>query len=86
MAETEEIVPDSPSQELRSVVLRIPGEHFFCETIDVPRNLDPGDLLPFALQSLVEEGISPYPPDQLSWGYFSSIEHGKLILFGGVVF
>ena len=86
MAETEEIVPDSPSQELRSVVLRIPGEHFFCETIDVPRNLDPNDLLPFALQSLVEEGISPYPPDQLSWGYFSSIEHGKLILFGASAF
>ena len=86
MAETEEIVPDSPSQELRSVVLRIPGEHFFCETIDVPRNLDPGDLLPFALQSLVEESISPYPPDQLSWGYFSSIEHGKLILFGASAF
>jgi hypothetical protein len=86
MAETEEIVPDSPSQELRSVVLRIPGEHFFCETIDVPRNLDPDDLLAFALQSLVEEGISPYPTDQLSWGYFASIEHGKLILFGASSF
>ena len=86
MSETEEIVPDSPSKELRSVVLRIPGEHFFCETIDAPRNLDPEDLLPFALQSLVEEGISPYPPEQLSWGYFASIEHGKLILFGASAF
>jgi hypothetical protein len=81
MAEIEESAPVSTPEELRNIVLRIPGEHFFCESIEVPHNLDPEDVLNFARQALVEEGISPYPIEQLLWGYFCSLEHGRMMLF-----
>ena len=61
MSETEESIPESSSSEVRSIVLRIPGEHFFCETIDVPRNLDPDAVPAFADQALGEERLSPFP-------------------------
>ncbi len=86
MAEIEENVPVTSPEELRDIVLRIPGEHFFCESIDVPRNLDPENFLAYARQALEEEGLSPYPLEQLAWGYFCSIEHGKMILFGASAF
>lgn len=73
---------EEPAAELREVVLRIPGEHFFCETVEVPRNLDPDDLLPYAEQCLSEEGLSPFPCDQLAWGCHGSPEDGRLIIFG----
>ncbi len=81
MSETQESVPETLPGEVRSVVLRIPGEHFFCETIDVPRNLDPDALLAFAEQSLGEEGLTPFPLEQEAWGYYASLEHGRMLLF-----
>ena len=71
-----------PAAELREVVLRIPGEHFFCETVEVPANLDPEDLLPFAEQCLREEGLSPFPVDQLAWGCHGQPEDGRIIIYG----
>ena len=57
MPETDESIPESSVTEMRGIVLRIPGEHFFCETIDVPRNLDPEAVSAFAEQALFEEGL-----------------------------
>ena len=81
MPETDDSVPQSPAADLREIVLRIPGEHFFCETIDVPRNLDPEELTSFAEQALGEEGLSPFPIEQEAWGFYASLEHGKMLLF-----
>ena len=80
MSETEESIPESSSSEVRSIVLRIPGEHFFCETIDVPRNLDPDAVSAFADQAMGEERLSPFPLEQEAWGYYASLEHGRMLL------
>ena len=34
--------------ELRDVSLRLPGEHFFCETIDLPKGAQQEDLYEIA--------------------------------------
>ena len=36
MADSSDESPDLPVGVLREVTLRIPGEHFFCETIPLP--------------------------------------------------
>jgi hypothetical protein len=70
----------SVSQEiidLRDVTLRIPGECFFCDVIDLDvKVLDEkqfdSDLeseLNLVRDKLSEPGFSPYPEEQLSWGY-----------------
>ena len=80
----QESTPDLPSGELREITLRIPGEHFFCESFSLPSHLisqlklkrgedDKKSAVPI-VQNFVEEmmddpSFSPYPSDQLAWGY-----------------
>ena len=70
----------SASQEiidLRDVTLRIPGECFFCDVIDLDAKVldekeNESDLeseLNFLRDKISEPGFSPYPEEQLSWGY-----------------
>ena len=70
----------SASQEiidLRDVTLRIPGECFFCDVIDLDAKVldekeNDSDLeseLNFLRDKISEPGFSPYPEEQLSWGY-----------------
>ena len=39
MADTLEKSPELPIGELREITLRIPGEHFFCDSISLPVSL-----------------------------------------------
>ena len=91
MSEEQESLPDLPIGGLREITLRIPGECFFCETILIPASLmkdaeqESEDwrtkVEDFLLQSLEESFFSPYPPDQLAWGYHGCSQSGKAILF-----
>ena len=40
MAEPPEKSSELPVGELREITLRIPGEHFFCDTISLPASLN----------------------------------------------
>ena len=66
--------PDNGSdlafEELHEITLLIPGEHFFCECISVPAEVKEVDFKEFALQVIEHDGFSPYPLEQLAWGFF----------------
>jgi hypothetical protein len=81
MAETPEKSTELPLGELREITLRIPGEHFFCDSISLPSSLDAGKFGEFAEFTLNEGGLSPYPADQLAWGYQADEELGKNFYF-----
>ena len=77
-----------PMAELSEFTLRIPGEYFFCEAIKLPSSLGPIDednpswaLTSFIQEILGDSGFSPYPEEQLAWGYFGGEEEGKVIVF-----
>ena len=57
---------------------------FFCETIDLPSSfvLDEGQTEEEGLEHYISEffdnnSFSPYPQDQLAWGFYGSIEEKK---------
>lgn len=81
MADSSEESPDLPVGVLREVTLRIPGEHFFCETIPLPAQAKEEDFYEIAQLALSEERFSPYPVDQLAWGFHASLEAEKMLLF-----
>ena len=66
----------------RDIVLRIPGEHFFCESIDLPDELEEKDLETH-LEDAMQE-LSPFPIEHLQWGFHVSMEHRKALLFGAL--
>ncbi|MGE4551098.1 MAG: hypothetical protein AAEJ57_06885, partial [Opitutales bacterium] len=66
----------------REVVLRIPGEHFFCERIDLPESLDEKDLETYLEEEM--QRLSPFPLEHLHWAYHHSLEHRKALLFGAL--
>ena len=59
MAEDPEKASDFPVGELREITLLIPGEHFFCETLSVPPELNVEDFQEFARQALDLDSFSP---------------------------
>ena len=82
----------SASQEiidLRDVTLRIPGECFFCDVIDLDAKVldekeNDSDLeseLNFLRDKISEPGFSPYPEEQLSWGYHVCDHTKKAFIF-----
>ena len=91
MSEEQDSLPDLPIGGLSEITLRIPGECFFCETIAIPAALmkDADQLVEnwrakvedFLFQSLEEPSFSPYPSEQLAWGYHCCSQSGKAILF-----
>ena len=81
MAESPEKPTELPTGELREITLRIPGEHFFCDTVALPSSLKQEKFAEFAEFVLNESGLSPYPVDQLAWGYLSDEELGKMFVF-----
>jgi hypothetical protein len=77
-----------PEAEISEFTLRIPGEYFFCETIPLPSTLGSNveeesvaALTVFIQEILQDTSFSPYPEEQLAWGYFGGLEEGKVILF-----
>ena len=67
--------------ELREITLLIPGEHFFCEAIPLPDSAQDEDLEGIASLALEDDAFSPYPIDQLAWGFWGSVESGRIIVF-----
>lgn len=80
MAENPESPSDFPIGELREITLLLPGEHFFCETLSVPVDLAPEDFIDFALQVLDLDAFSPFPPDQLAWGFHGCQKTRKILI------
>lgn len=70
-----------PMGELREISLLIPGEHFFCECITFGEEIADENLEGLAIQMLSHDNFSPYPVDQLAWGFFTCMESRKLIVF-----
>ena len=68
MADPSEKSTEFPTGELREITLRIPGEHFFCDTIEYPSSLKPDKFEDFVEFVLNEGNFSPYPSEQLAWG------------------
>ncbi len=81
MADTPEKPTELPIGELREITLRIPGEHFFCDSISLPTSVKAEKLQDFAEFVLNEGGLSPYPSEQLAWGYQADEELGKIFIF-----
>ena len=81
MADTPEKSPELPIGELREITLRIPGEHFFCDSISLPLSLKADKYQDFAEFALNEGGLSPYPIDQLAWGYQTDEELRRMFIF-----
>jgi len=81
MVKSTEKSTELPVGELREVTLRIPGEHFFCDTVKLPSSLNREKFAEFAEFVLNEAGLSPYPADQLAWGYQADEETNKIFIF-----
>jgi hypothetical protein len=67
--------------ELREITLLIPGEHFFCEAIPLPDGTNNEELEGLASLALEDKAFSPYPIEQLAWGFFGSVELGRIMVF-----
>jgi hypothetical protein len=87
----QESTPDLPSGELRDITLRIPGECFFCESISLP-DVPPAEseTKPFSsishwdgylLDLLNSAEFSPYPAEQLAWGYHLCESSNRALVF-----
>ena len=80
---------DMENIDMREFTLRIPGEYFFCECVPLDSLQIPEDekdntqeiVESFAREVLEDSSFSPYPEQQLAWGYHGSIEDGKIIIF-----
>ena len=91
MSEVKATLPDLPIGGLSETSLRIPGECFFCETIKLPASIMKdadrmsedwrSNVEKFLFQVLQEQSFSPYPPDQLAWGFHACDQSGKAVLF-----
>jgi len=78
-----------PIGDFREITLRIPGECFFCETIKVrfeeeskggkSKNYDP--VFNSVIKKLGDPHFSPYPIEQLAWGYHYCEKSKTAIIF-----
>ena len=76
MSEPTQIAPEPESVPLPDVLV-LPAEYFFIEKVEVPAALSPAELGDFAELSM--EAVSPFPLDQLRWG-FSCAPNGQHLL------
>ena len=76
VSEPTQIAPEPESVPLPDVLI-LPADYFFIEKVEVPAALSPAELSDFAELSM--EAVSPFPLDQLRWG-FSSAPDGKHLL------
>lgn len=91
MSDEQESASDLPMGELREITLRIPGECFFCETINLP-NSPPAETENrstsrisqwdgYIFDILNQSDFSPYPIEQLAWGYHLCEDSKKAFVF-----
>ena len=92
MSDEQESVSDLPMGELREITLRIPGECFFCETINLPPSALTAESETkssagishwddYLVGILNQLDFSPYPVEQLAWGYHLCENSKKVLLF-----
>jgi len=92
MSDEPESTPDLPSGELREITLRIPGECFFCETVVLPSSVEKSSETKSSdrisewddhiSRLLNDREFSPYPAEQLAWGYHLCEKSNKALVFG----
>lgn len=62
----------------RSILL-LPGEYFFGRAVELPEGIAAADIPSFA--ELTVEGISPFPMEQLLWGFLHHAESNRIFLY-----
>ena len=91
MPDQQESAVDLPVGDLHEITLRIPGECFFCETINLPdeppeeSQVKPSNSISkwdgYLAEILSNPSFSPYPLDQLAWGYHICKNRSKALIF-----
>lgn len=62
-----------------SPVLILPGHYFFVDRIELPESLESSEIDDFAELSM--EGLSPFPIEQLYWGFLYDPSAGSILLY-----
>ena len=88
MSDDTDIGNEFEQVDLREFTLRIPGENFFTETLHLSENIISESMAVEESNRAIENHVldvienpsfSPYPPHQLAWGYYASIEDRKIL-------
>ena len=81
MSEPTQTAPEPESVPLPDVLV-LPAEYFFIEKIEVPTALAPAELADFAELSM--EAVSPFPLDQLRWGFLIAPDSQHLLIYAAL--
>ncbi|MEC7274202.1 MAG: hypothetical protein VXU48_03045 [Verrucomicrobiota bacterium] len=81
MKDLKDISPETEEAH-QSDVLILPTEYFFCECVEVPSNINTSELADFAELSI--EGISPFPLEQLRWGFVTSVDGKSVFIYAAL--
>lgn len=81
MSEPTQTAPEPESVPLPDVLV-LPAEYFFIEKVEVPTALAPAELADFAELSM--EAVSPFPLDQLRWGFLIAPDSQHLLIYAAL--
>lgn len=81
MSEPTQTAPEPESVPLPDVLV-LPAEYFFIEKVEVPTALAPAELTDFAELSM--EAVSPFPLDQLRWGFLIAPDGQHLLIYAAL--
>ena len=81
MSEPTQTAPEPESVPLPDVLV-LPAEYFFIEKVEVPTALAPAELADFAELSM--EAASPFPLDQLRWGFLIAPDDQHLLIYAAL--
>ena len=81
MREPTQTAPEPDSVPLPDVLV-LPAEYFFIEKVEVPTALAPAELADFAELSM--EAVSPFPLDQLRWGFLTDPDGQYLLIYAAL--
>ena len=81
MSEPTQTAPEPESVPLPDVLV-LPAEYFFIEKVEVPTALAPAELADFAELSM--EAVSPFPLDQLRWGFLIAPDGQYLLIYAAL--
>jgi hypothetical protein len=81
VSEPTQTAPEPDSVPLPDVLV-LPAEYFFIEKVEVPTALAPAELADFAELSM--EAVSPFPLDQLRWGFLTDPDGQHLLIYAAL--
>jgi Tfp pilus assembly protein PilN len=81
VSEPTQTAPEPESVPLPDVLV-LPAEYFFIEKVEVPTALAPAELTDFAELSM--EAVSPFPLDQLRWGFLIAPDGQHLLIYAAL--